>query len=272
MKYLLDTNVPYDLVDGTLNAIKFFNHFRSDDLYVSPLNFMEIITSTKHPFSAKKCVARQLLKFEMLPNTNEVLKEQLTGIKAEGKDTSTIISNIRVYSETSDETSLESYINEIRDDRLRAYKGFKDEVRVVIDKLYSFYGGREKLEMVKYQTLFDDLPQLFNYEIIYTTLKCRYCDIFGKNGVSSFPETLPDNLYLYANAYYAYLLRIAVLRKSNGSKYTPMFNDFGDLEQLIYYGLYFEKFMTSDGMIGQVLDNILGSDTVIKPRELLRSV
>lgn len=260
MRYLLDTNVFYDLEDGTLDEEAFEEHYKDHDLYSSMINFIEISTSTRTDTAKKVNVARKLLEYDMVPDSNEVLKEHLIGKKARS-NSAIYINNINAFVSNPGDQQVLEYLEKIERVRTDASSGFKKDFDRFRSNLYKYYGGKKNLESNDFKDLIDDLPDLIDERIMLDTLTDRCRNAFKDSSIECKYEKIPTGLRTYVDAYYAYFLRKIV-----GGE-VAHYNDYCDLEQLIYCNLYVDKVLSSDSMINDILVNYLEELIIENPRE-----
>ncbi|MBD3398703.1 MAG: hypothetical protein GF399_00020 [Candidatus Coatesbacteria bacterium] len=260
MRYLLDTNVFYDLEDGTLDEEAFEEHYKDHDLYSSMINFIEISTSTRTDTAKKVNVARKLLKYDMVPDSNEVLKEHLIGEKALN-NSAMYISNINDFVNNPGDQQVVEYLQDIEGVRTNASLAFKEDVNRIRPILYIYYGGKKNLESNNFNALIDDLPDLIDEGKMLDILTDRLRDAINDNSIKCKYEEIPTGLRTYVYAYYAYILRKIVEDE------VALYNDYCDLEQLIYCNLYVDKVLSSDSMINDILVNYLEELIIENPRE-----
>lgn len=257
MRYLLDTNVFYDLASGELDYSKFIGQFRGDNFYGCPINCIEIITSP-NPFDLRKNAVDMFLKclsegMRILPDSNYALRYQLKeGLFEDTGEVTNLIQGIRIFCKADSEKELKQgfrfgyhpkiykqNLDDIIIERNSTYEGWQVECEIMKKKIIAHYGGKDKLRGQPLKDYRKEKKDIFTYENALPGLLDKVYLSLGEmlENVTS----LPDNLKPYADLYFMYCIRLFE-DDANSEK-----NDFGDIEQLIYYGQYIDKFITSEG-------------------------
>lgn len=199
-----------------------------------------------------------------LSSTNVALGEQLDeafSVEVDDSQLELIENFIKATSEYSYtmKRTRESAIKKLRRDREKAYNEWKDDVLKIKRKKSS--KTRELQEEKPYTDSCSEAIRndYYNREIL-EPLTAKVRDVFHDKRYNP-SAILPKNLIVYADIYYAYIVYLV----SNRDKPKPRGNDFGDFEQLLYYGKYFDVFLTEDSKFLKRAEEAGHANSVQKP-------
>lgn len=256
MRYLLDTNIFYDIASKKIDYYKIVSLFKSNNFYVTPINIIEIISSTNNDFNTRKNAAIKFIDCVsegavLLCDSNMALEQQLKNSIIYPHSENDYMQLIRLFTTMDSENGFNSKIkwgynnkvysidyDNIRRTRNKAYKGFCTSCLDMKSKIIKAYGGVHRLSGRSLKEYRNDKKQLLNYNIVTKSLTKRINNCYSK--CYSPPSVIPKNLKPYADLYHIYCVR---LFEDNAK---PDINDFGDIEQLVYYGKYADILITRE--------------------------
>lgn len=253
MRYLLDTNVFYDLASEDISLVDFVAKYGNDKLFCAPISFVEIITSL-NDFIDKQSAAKQMITLidkhgmKILPNSNDALLEQHGGkaLTSVEKSTNTL-GNMRIYA-THSEQEIENLPNnpveEMRVARNITYKFWAIAIANERDDIIADYGkkGGKKLTGTSLRKFRNEIHIRLSYNHVNGELIKKLELAHGVN-ISNVPSVIPQDLKIFADVYRTHMHKLVegTPRKTKKNE-----NDFGDIEQFLYYGLYVDRFITSE--------------------------